>query len=140
MSTENIVSLQKLLKLTGTVQTDVISILSELAGYSKRRDLLETQLRKSGHSASGITQSIDRLLSVGLLVGKKTSAGARVYDVTIYHSSAVDYAEKVATECYDIPEQLQCYIDYEAIARNMTLNGEFSTLETANGDVLVFGL
>lgn len=69
-----------------------------------------------------------------------TDIPGRLYDVTIYHCSAVDYAEEVATECYDIPEQLQCYIDYEAIARDMTLNGEFSTLETANGDVLVFGL
>ena len=63
----------------------------------------------------------------------------RLDDVSIYHGRAVDYAEELTTECYDIPAQLEYYIDYQAIARDMEMNGEFTTLETDQGDVLVFG-
>lgn len=60
-------------------------------------------------------------------------------DVTFYHGRAVDYAEEIITECYDVPSALEYYIDFEAFARDMELNGDFTTLETDRGDVLVFG-
>lgn len=78
MVSSNINSLQKILRLSGTIQQDIISVLSVLSGYSKRRNLLEAHLRKSGHSISGIEQSIGRLLSIGLLTEKAVSGGSRI--------------------------------------------------------------
>lgn len=78
MESPNISSIQKLLKLSGTIQRDIISILGSLSGYSKRRSLLEAQLRKSGHSASGIEQSIERLLNIGLLIEKSGDDSSRI--------------------------------------------------------------
>jgi hypothetical protein len=78
MESSNISSLQKLLRLSGTIQRDIVSTLANLSGFSKRRNLLEAQLRKSGHSVSGIEQSIGRLLSIGLLVEKSVSGGSRI--------------------------------------------------------------
>ena len=72
MSEGNIASIQKILRLSGTIQQDIISTLSKLSGYSKRRELLEALLRNNNHSVSGISQSIDRMLSVGLLAKKQT--------------------------------------------------------------------
>ncbi len=60
-------------------------------------------------------------------------------DVSLYHGRAVDYAEELVTDCYDIPKQLEYYIDYEAIARDMAMNGDFTSMETDGSDVLVFG-
>jgi hypothetical protein len=78
MGPSNISSIQKLLRLSGTIQQEIVSILSNLSGFSKRRNLLEAQLRKSGHSVSGIEQSIGRLLSLGLLTEKSVDGGSRV--------------------------------------------------------------
>ncbi|MEM5585221.1 antirestriction protein ArdA [Roseibium sp. AS2] len=63
----------------------------------------------------------------------------RIDDVSIYRGRAVDYAEELITECYDIPVKLEYYIDYEAFARDMAVNGDFNVMETDQGEVLVFG-
>ena len=78
MVSSSISSLQKLLRLSGNIQRDIVSTLAELSGFSKRRNLLEAQLRKSGHSVSGIEQSISRLLTIGLLTEKSLEGGARI--------------------------------------------------------------
>jgi hypothetical protein len=78
MVSSDISSLQKLLRLSGTIQRDLVSTLADLSGFSKRRNLLEAQLRKAGHSISGIEQSIGRLLSIGLLTEKAVIGGSRI--------------------------------------------------------------
>ncbi|WP_316857999.1 antirestriction protein ArdA [uncultured Cohaesibacter sp.] len=64
---------------------------------------------------------------------------SRMRDIWLYHGRAEDYAEEIISECYDVPSQLEYYIDYEAFARDMRINGDFGVLETDQGDVLVFG-
>ncbi len=39
--------------------------------------------------------------------------------------SLADYAEQLVQDCYSIPDNLQFYLDYEAMARDMELNGEY---------------
>ena len=44
--------------------------------------------------------------------------------VCLHYGSAEDYAQELIEETTNIPEHLRYYIDYEAIARDMTINGE----------------
>lgn len=58
----------------------------------------------------------------------------RYPDVNLYKGSASDYARELFEECYEIPEYLQFYIDYDAVARDMMVNSEI--IEVGN-DLIV---
>lgn len=45
------------------------------------------------------------------------------------YESAADYAQEITEECTEIPEHLQYYIAYDAMARDMLLNGEIIDIE-----------
>lgn len=51
--------------------------------------------------------------------------------------SEEEYAEDLMQQCYEIPEYLQFYIDYEKWARDLFINDYFSA-ESSNGKVYVF--
>jgi len=51
--------------------------------------------------------------------------------------SEEEYAEDLMQQCYEIPEYLQFYIDYEKWARDLFINDYFSA-EASNGNVYVF--
>jgi len=53
----------------------------------------------------------------------------RYDEVYLHHGSAEDYAQEFVEETTDIPDSLRYYIDYEAIARDMTINGEITEIE-----------
>ena len=58
-----------------------------------------------------------------------------------YHgvfSSVADFAETLTTETMEVPESLALYIDYAAMARDMELNGDIFTIETAWNEVHIF--
>lgn len=55
------------------------------------------------------------------------------------YTSAADFAEETYTNsASEIPEGLRYYIDWEAMARDMEINGEFFTVETGFEAVHVF--
>lgn len=54
------------------------------------------------------------------------------------YTSLADYAEELTTDTTEIPQHLVYYIDYEAMARDMQLNGDIFTLETGFEAVHVF--
>lgn len=54
------------------------------------------------------------------------------------YKSLEDYAQEFYEECYEIPEYLKLYIDYEAIARDMELSGDVFTIETRFDEIHVF--
>jgi antirestriction protein len=54
------------------------------------------------------------------------------------YTSLADYAEELTTDTTEIPQHLAYYIDYEAMARDMQLNGDIFTLETGFEAVHVF--
>lgn len=54
------------------------------------------------------------------------------------HASLADYMEELTVESVTIPEALRYYIDWEAMARDAEMNGEFFTVETARAEVHVF--
>jgi len=54
---------------------------------------------------------------------------ARFDEVCLHYGSAEDYAQELIEETTQIPENLQYYIDYEAIARDMKINGEIIEIE-----------
>ena len=54
------------------------------------------------------------------------------------YKSLADFAEEMTSETETIPEALRYYIDYEAMARDMELNGDVFMIETGFEAVHVF--
>tara|TARA_R110002051_G_scaffold165688_2_gene236562 strand:- start:28558 stop:29076 length:519 start_codon:yes stop_codon:yes gene_type:complete len=52
--------------------------------------------------------------------------------------SSAEFAEGVISETCEVPDRLQYYIDYEAIARDMELNGDVISIEERFEEVHVF--
>ena len=48
----------------------------------------------------------------------------RYEDVYIFDGPANDYAHEIIEDTCEVPEHLRYYIDYDAIARDMKINGE----------------
>ncbi|MFZ5712716.1 MAG: antirestriction protein ArdA [Bradyrhizobium sp.] len=58
-----------------------------------------------------------------------------------YHgrfASLADYMEELTTESVKIPEALRYYVDWDAMARDADMSGEFFTIATARDEVHVF--
>ncbi len=53
----------------------------------------------------------------------------RYEDVYLFEGLAKDYAYDLINETTEIPEGLRYYIDYDAIARDMQINGEIVEIE-----------
>jgi len=81
-------------------------------------------------------------LGAGLLeqfVGDIDQAESALQD--FYHgqfASLADYMEELTAESVTIPEALRYYIDWDAMARDAEMSGEFFTIETAHDEVHVF--
>lgn len=58
----------------------------------------------------------------------------RCEDVCLFNGSAKDYAYDLINETTEIPDNLRCYIDYDAIARDMKFNGEIFEI---NHDLII---
>lgn len=54
------------------------------------------------------------------------------------YKSLADYAEELTEQQGDIPKHLEFYIDYERMGRDMELNGDVFTIETAFEEVHIF--
>jgi len=54
---------------------------------------------------------------------------SRYNEVYLHYGTAEDYTQELIEETTEIPESLQYYIDYEAIARDMKINGEIVEIE-----------
>lgn len=52
----------------------------------------------------------------------------RYDDVCLNNGSAADYAYDLINETSEVPEHLLNYIDYDAIARDMEINGEITVI------------
>lgn len=53
-------------------------------------------------------------------------------------SSLADYAQELTEETVQVPESLAYYIDYQAMGRDMELNGDIFTIETGIQEIHVF--
>ena len=58
----------------------------------------------------------------------------RFEDVCLFEGTASDYASELIEETTEVPENLRYYIDYDAIARDMEINGEIVEI---NRDLIV---
>ncbi len=54
------------------------------------------------------------------------------------YESMADYAEDITEQTTQIPENLAYYIDYESMGRDMELNGDIFTIQTAHDEVHIF--
>ena len=54
---------------------------------------------------------------------------SRYDEVCLHYGTAEDYAQEIIEETTEIPESLRYYINYEAIARDMRMNGEIIEIE-----------
>jgi len=77
-----------------------------------------------------ISDDDDKAIQLGYLlvdIGYKLDdAIERSDEVCLFHGSASDYAEELFGDCYDIPQHLIHYIDYEKIARDLEIEGAIS--------------
>ena len=48
----------------------------------------------------------------------------RCNDYSVYHGTAADYAAGIVEECYQVPGNLEAYIDYQRLGRDMVLGGD----------------
>lgn len=58
-----------------------------------------------------------------------------------YHgqfTSLADYMEELTTDSVTIPEALRYYVDWQAMARDAEMSGDFLIIETAHDEVHVF--
>lgn len=54
------------------------------------------------------------------------------------YKSLADYAQELTEETKGVPDHLAFYIDYEAMGRDMELNGDIFTIETGFEEVHIF--
>lgn len=54
------------------------------------------------------------------------------------YDTLADFAQELTEDTIEIPEELRYYIDYERMARDMELNGEVFTIETAHDETHIF--
>lgn len=54
------------------------------------------------------------------------------------YKSLADFAQELTGEITTVPEHLQYYIDYQAMGRDMELNGDVFTIETGFEQVHIF--
>ncbi len=54
------------------------------------------------------------------------------------YCTLADYVQELTEETTEIPQHLQSYIDYEAMGRDMEINGDVFTVETGFEEVHVF--
>ncbi len=54
------------------------------------------------------------------------------------YDSVADYAQELTEQITDIPQNLQYYIDYEGMARDMEMGGDIFTIETGYQQVHIF--
>ena len=52
----------------------------------------------------------------------------RYEDVCLFDGTPADYAAELIEDVYDLPDNFRYYIDYEVIARDMTINGEIAEI------------
>lgn len=103
--------------------------LSEYASFETVCDLAEF-LTEHGALAARIYQHCGNDLE---------QARAAFEDYAGAYRSAADFAEELHTELgTEIPESLVYYIDWQALARDMALNGEIMVFQTDFDEVHVF--
>lgn len=108
----------KLFNALGVTQASLAAwfeLLDELDD-NEDRYLIACFLAENGHDAKDIPVRID--------------------DYSVYRGSAEDYAREIVEDCYEIPANLQYYIDYEKLGRDMVLEGSITELEH---EVLLLG-
>ncbi|QQM32362.1 antirestriction protein ArdA [Martelella lutilitoris] len=66
------------------------------------------------------------LAGLGVAVGE---IAGQWDDYWLYRDSAADYAAELVADCYELPQQLEYYIDYERMGRDMVLNGDIVEIE-----------
>lgn len=96
--------------------TDWFDLLDEL-GDDCDRHLIACHLAGLGYSLTEIPDRWD--------------------DYSLYHGTAADYAAEIVAECYEVPGNLEAYIDYERLGRDMVLGGDIT--EIAHDLILVGG-
>ncbi|MGR4863165.1 antirestriction protein ArdA [Caulobacter sp. LARHSG274] len=99
--------------------------------------------------------SIDRVVEIAVFLRERGKLGGLVLnhldgDVGAaeraldeqYHGvfeRLFDYCQELTEETVAVPQVLQYYIDYEAMARDAEMSGDIFTIQTARDEIHVFG-
>ena len=97
--------------------------------------------------------SFETVCELAEFIGDYGELGARIYqhfgndleqartafeDYAGVYRSAADFAEECSGLAAEVPESLSYYIDWQALARDMALNGEIMLIKTGFDEVHVF--
>ena len=52
----------------------------------------------------------------------------KIDDVDLFNGSRADYAEDLIADCYEVPDFLVNYIDYDKFGRDLEINGEITEI------------
>ncbi|PZR32839.1 antirestriction protein ArdA [Caulobacter segnis] len=104
----------------------------ELSEYTPMAKVVETAAFLRAHGRLGA-------LAAANFGGDLEQAGEALEEgyLGVFESLA-DYCQSRTEETIEVPEALRLYIDYEAMARDLELNGEVFTVETGRAEVHVF--
>lgn len=99
-------------------------------------------------------QSFETARKLALFVEERGELGAKVLehfggdieqasraleeDYAGEHKSLAEFAEELTTETSEVPQHLELYIDYEAMGRDMELNGDVYAIELAYEEIHIF--
>jgi len=102
--------------------------LSEWEGFKQVHDYA-CFIEKHGELGAALIRHCDTLEIAQVVVA---DGYAGCYD------SLAKFAEEITDGMVEIPDALRYYINYESMARDMELNSEVFTIETAHDEVHVF--
>ena len=54
------------------------------------------------------------------------------------YTSVADYTQDLTEQTADIPQHLECYIDYERMGRDMEMSGDIYAIEITHNEVHIF--
>lgn len=111
------------------VEIQFIDGEDHLADIAKAAGLYQNQIKLWFYALENIDEHEGQQLLFLLECGYSLDDALERYeDVQLYAGTKTDYAYELMDETSDIPESLRGYIDYDAIARDMELNGEITEI------------
>jgi len=103
--------------------------LSEYEGFERVHDLA-CFINENSEIAGELLNHFDGDLSEATKAIEENYNGC--------YSSIADYVQELTQDTSEIPEHLAFYIDYEKMGRDMDLNGDILTIQTAHDEVHIF--
>jgi hypothetical protein len=108
-------------------ETETVDAVTELnEEYGAMLSALEGAQEREENTGGGFVAFVENF-GMDVSTADELESTCDAFDSAyIGEMSVEEYAQQTTEECYDIPEHLANYVDYEAMGRDMTLGGDVS--------------